>query len=153
MKETNRIEKIFGPAGSFAGIIVFIAGLVLILSSLSGIILILIGAFVGFSYSGTVIDYDRKRMKFSNNIFGLIKTGRWVEINNSMKIGVIRANTTWRSNSQSNRSFDLEQRDILMILFGPDGEQLIPIKKVKTVEMAETEVENMCAKLNLCRRP
>lgn len=151
MIENNIIEKSFGPVGTFAGIIVFIGGLILIISSFSGAILILIGALFGFSYSSTAIDYDRKRMKFINNIFGLIKTGRWIEVNEMMKIGVIKSNTIWRSFSQSNRSADIEQSDIMMILYGPDNKKIIPIKKIKTLESVESEVENMCMKFGLTR--
>jgi hypothetical protein len=151
MKENNTLGKSFGPAGSFAGIIVFLGGLLLIISSPSGAILIIIGALLGFSYSSTVIDYERKRMKFSNNIFGLIKTGRWVEVNEMMKIGVITSNITWRSFSQSNRSNDLEQSNIMMILYGPDNKKIIPIKKIKKPENVEFEVETMSAIFGLKR--
>ncbi len=141
----------FGPAGSFAGIIVFIGGLILITSSISGIILVLIGALFGFSYSSTALDPDRKRMKFTNNIFGLIKTGHWIEVNKTMKIGARRSNTTWRTWSKGNRVNDSAQIDLVMFLFGPDNKKVIPVKKIKTPESVDSEIEAMCLKFGLKR--
>ena len=41
-------------------------------------ILVVIGAFVGFTYSSTSIGIsDKKKLKFSNNIFGFIPIGYW----------------------------------------------------------------------------
>lgn len=151
MNETNRIEKSFGPTGSFAGLIVFIGGLILITYSFSGVILIIIGALFGFSYSSTTLDYDRRRMKFSNNIFGLIKTGHWIEVNETMKVGVQHSNTTWRSFSQGNRVNDLEQKTIMMFLFGPDNQKVIPVKSIKKRESIDSEIETMCLKFGFKR--
>ena len=123
MRQSNRIENLYGPVGSFAGIVVLIAGLILVFSSLSGIILILIGGFVGLSYSSTTIDFDQKQMRFSNNIFGMLKTGRWIKVTDTMKVGIIKKNTTWRANSQSNRSIDVTKGVVLIVLFGSKGEQ------------------------------
>ena len=69
MRQSNRIENLFGPVGSFAGIVVLIAGLILVFTSLSGIILILIGGFVGLSYSSTTIDFDQKQMRLDVQLF------------------------------------------------------------------------------------
>jgi len=91
-------------------------------------------------------------MRFSNNLFGLLKTGRWIRVIDTMKVGIIVKNTTWRAYSQSNRSMDITQGDVLIVLFGSKGEQLIPLKKFKSVEAAETEIEYMCGTLGLQRR-
>jgi hypothetical protein len=55
---------------------------------LSGLILIIIGAFIGFTTSSTLVDFDKKRIKFSNNLFGIITTGKWTYINSDMKFGI-----------------------------------------------------------------
>ncbi len=152
MRQSNRIENLYGPVGSYAGIVVLIAGLILVFSSLSGIILILIGGFVGLSDSSTTIYFDQKQMRFSNNIFGILKTGRWIKVTDTMKVGIIKKNTTWRANSQSNRSIDVTKGVVLIVLFGSKGEQLIPLKKFKSIEAAETEIEYMCETLGLQRK-
>ena len=81
----NKLDQSFGPVGSFAGIVVFVAGLGAVYYSLYAVILALIGAFVCFSYSCTLIDLDKKRIRFSNNLFGVIKTDQWITVKPDMK--------------------------------------------------------------------
>ncbi len=52
----NRLDKSFGPVGSFAGVIVFVGGLIMTCMSPAGLALIAIGAFAGFSFSSTFVD-------------------------------------------------------------------------------------------------
>ena len=47
----NRLDKSFGPVGSSAGVMLFVAGLIITCFYSSGLILVFIGAFVGFTYS------------------------------------------------------------------------------------------------------
>jgi hypothetical protein len=44
MKETFKFEKSFGPVASFSGYVILVVGLVAIYFSLTGLILIIIGA-------------------------------------------------------------------------------------------------------------
>ena len=88
MITNNSLDKSFGTVGSTSGVIVFIAGVILSCLYISALILVLIGAFVGFTTSSAMIDYGRKRVKFSNNIFGIIRIGKWMSIEPSMKIGI-----------------------------------------------------------------
>ena len=80
MIENKKFEKSFGPVGIFAGVVLFVTGIILIIFHLSGLILLLIGAFVGFSSTSTLIDYENKRVIFSNNLFGIIRIGKWLKI-------------------------------------------------------------------------
>lgn len=101
-----KFEKSFGPVASFSGILIFFAGLAAIFYSLTGIVMILLGAFIGFTYSSTYIDYENRRVMFSNNLFGIIKIGKWTSINDEMRIGVSSANRVYRTYSSSNRTLD-----------------------------------------------
>jgi hypothetical protein len=49
----NKLDKTFGPVGSLAGIFLFIAGL----------IIVLIGAFVGFTSTMTLVDFVKRNFK------------------------------------------------------------------------------------------
>lgn len=152
MIEKNKFEKSFGPVGSPAGIVLFIAGIILSYFYLTGLILILIGAFVGFSSTSTLIDYEKKRVKFSNNLFGIIKVGAWLSIDPSMKVGIKNSNLTWRSYSQGNRPLDVKSNDYRIILFDEMNKEIMPIKKFKSKESAKTELVSIGEKLgiNMC---
>ncbi len=149
MIENNKFEKSFGPVGSFAGMVLFVAGLILIYFHFTGLILLLIGAFVGFSSTGTLIDYEKKRVKFSNNLFGIIRIGQWLNIEPSMKIGLKESNLTWRTYSQGNRSIDIVNNDYRIILFDSGNKEIIQIKKVNSKELAKIEIVTIGNKLGL----
>jgi len=149
MTENNKFERSFGPVGSLAGIVVFLAGLVLTFFHLTAFILVLIGAFVGFSSTSTLIDYDRKRVRFSNNLFGIIKIGRWLNIEPSMKIGMKESDLTWRAFSQGNRALDIVNKDYKIILFDSANKEIMPVKKARSKDQAKIDLEGMGSRLGV----
>jgi hypothetical protein len=147
----NRLDKSFGKVGSFSGVVVFIAGLIMTWSSISGLVLVLIGAFVGFSCSGTFIDVDKKRIRFSNDLFGMIRTGHWMYLDSNMKIGIIKSKTSWRAYSQSNRAIEDNYHDFRIILYDAENKELMPVKKFDSIEAARLELETLGSQLGLDR--
>jgi hypothetical protein len=149
MIENNRLEQSFGPVGTMAGTIVFAAGLILSFTLLSGIIIILIGAFVGFSNTSVQIDDEKNRVRFSNNLFGFIRTGQWLLIEPAMKLGIKESNVVWRSYSSGSRALDISKTDHLIILFDAENKEIMPVKKTKSREDAVAELERLKNKLGL----
>ncbi len=146
----NKLDKSFGPAGTSAGIFLFIAGIgITFFYSPFGIILILIGAFVGFSNSSTRIDFDRRRLKFSNNLFGLIPTGQWLNVTEDMKMGIKRSNQSWRAYSRGNRALDTSIKDYRIMLLDKNGKEIMPIKKYPDLESAKVYLGEMSQQLGL----
>jgi hypothetical protein len=151
MISNNKLDKSFGPVGTVAGTTLFITGLILTFFSLSGLFLILTGAFVGFSYSSTLIDHDKKRVRFSNNLFGILRIGQWVNIESNMKIGIKRSNKSWRAYSGSNRSVDFSSKDFRIILFDSNNKEILPLKKTDSLYSAKAELELFVNQLGLGR--
>ena len=149
MIENNKFERAFGPVGTSAGMVLFIAGFILVYFHLTGLILLTIGAFVGFSSTSTLIDYEKKRVKFSNNLFGIIRIGQWLKIEPSMKIGIKESNLTWRAYSQGNRPLDIENRDYRIILLDSGNKEIMPIKKFNSKDIAKIELVTIGNKLGL----
>jgi hypothetical protein len=149
MTENNTLEKSFGPVGTSAGVILFVAGLILLFTHLTGLILIIIGAFVGFSSTSAFIDYEKKQIKFSNNLFGFIKIGQWLKIEPEMRIGIKESNLTWRTFSRGNRALDITNKDYRIILFDSDSKEIMQIKKTKSIESAISELETIGNRLGL----
>jgi len=129
--------------------LLFFVGLIITYFSFSGLIIVIFGAFVGFSSTSTTIDSDKKRIKFSNNIFGIIQFGKWVNIESGMRIGLIKSTKVWRAFSLSNRTFDAATNDIRIILYNSKNIQLMPIAKYKTLDSAKAELEIICNLLGL----
>ena len=149
MITNNKLDKSFGPVGTTAGIVMFVVGIITIFSSFYGLILIVLGAFVGFTSTSTFIDFEQKRIKFSNNIFGFITTGKWIPDESTMKIGIEESNVTWSTFSRGNRSLDIEQKDFRILLFDSDNREILTLMKTDSMESAETEKERLCTQLGL----
>lgn len=149
MTTNNKLDKSFGPIGTVAGITIFAAGIILVFFSLSGLFLILLGAFVGFSSTGTLIDFDKKRIKFSNNLFGMFSVGKWIDISTDMKIGIKKSNKTWRTYSQGSRTLDISNQDFRIILYDSANKQIMPVMKTKTLDSAKIEIEKLSSQIGL----
>ncbi|MFO7842523.1 MAG: hypothetical protein R6V16_01825 [Bacteroidales bacterium] len=150
MISNNKLDQSFGPAGTSAGIVLFIAGLgITLFYSLFGIILIVTGAFVGFSNSSTRVDTDQKRVKFSNNLFGLIPAGQWLAVDEEKKLGIKRSNRSWRNYSRSNRILDTSEKDYRIMLYDKNGKEIMPIKKYPTLEAARADLVELSNELGL----
>lgn len=145
----NKLDKSFGPIGTTAGIFMLIVGIITTVSSFYGLFLVLFGALVGFSSTSAVIDFNKRRIKFSNNLFGIIRTGNWIQIEPNMKIGIKESNTSWRAYSRGNRTLDVDNHDFRLILFDSDMQEIMALKKNDSFDSAETELKILCNKLEL----
>ncbi|MFO7827840.1 MAG: hypothetical protein R6V23_04415 [Bacteroidales bacterium] len=145
----NKLDQSFGPVGTSAGLFLFIAGIAVTFVSLTGLILVIIGAFVGFTNSSTLVDFDQKKVKFSNNLFGFIPTGQWIPIDEAMKISIKRSRKSWRAYSRSNRTLDTSSKDYRIMLFDKKGKEIMPIKKYPDFESAKADLVQLSNQLGL----
>lgn len=149
MKTTFKLDKVFGPIGGPAGIFLFAAGLLITYFSLTGLILVLMGAFVGFTSTSTLIDFDKRKLRFSTNLFGIIPIGQWVFIQSDMKIGIKKSDKVWRGYSRSNRTLDISNTDYRLILYDSGGRAVIPIQKLDQIDSAKTNLDKLSKQLGL----
>lgn len=145
----NRLGKAFGPVGSFSGILVFILGCIATFFSIASSILILIGAFVGFTSEQAIIDTEKKKVKYSNTLFGFIRTGKWINLSSDMKIGLNISKQHWAAYSQGNRGLDIDENNLLITLYSANKKKIMPLKKIKSMDSAEEEIKRLKSLLNL----
>ena len=129
----------------------FAAGVILSCFYISSLILVALGAFVGFSSTSALIDPDKKRVRFSKNFFWIIHSGKWIPVEPSMKIGIRESNLTYRSYSWGNRALDLAQNDFRLVLFDRQNREIMPLKKTGSLEAARAELEAMLVLLGLTK--
>ena len=150
MIEYNVLGKTFGPVGSFSGIVIFCAGLFLtVIAGFGGVVLVIIGAFVAFTRPLTSIDYDKKQVRNGDKLFGIVKTGKWISVESTMKIGIYHSNKVYRTYSRSNRSLDIEQKQKLICLFNENGEKLMALKNIKVADEVAVELKKLSDQLGL----
>ena len=151
MRKRYKFDKSFGPVASFSGIVIFIAGLIATYFSLTGLILVIIGAFIGFTNSSTTIDIENKMIRFSNNIFGIIKTGTWINVDKDMSVGIKHDKKVYRTYSRSNRILDLKVHNTILYLFDKNGNQMLPIMKILKNGNLNDEIEKISSELEISR--
>jgi hypothetical protein len=147
----NKIYNSFGPFESFAAKLVFIFGFAVVWFSLKAILLILGGAFFGFTYFCTTIDIEKHRVRSGDVLFGIISTGRWTNIKPDMTVGVIKWEKVWRILSLSNRRVSVPENDFLVVLFNSNGNKLLTLNKKPSLELANDELFHLGDLLNLRR--
>jgi len=151
MSRTHKFDKSFGPVASFSGILIFVAGLIATFFTLSGLILVFFGAFIGFTNSSTTIDTKNKKVRFSENIFGIIKTGKWLKVDKEMQIGTRQESGAYRTYSMSNWSIDSKVDNAIIYLFDKSGNQLIPIMQLQQDEDPQEKINEICRELEIPR--
>ena len=145
----NKIEKPFGPSATTTGYVLLITGIVYLYFSLVGIILILIGAFLGFTYVCTYLNIEEKRVKFSNELFGLISTGKWIEITDQMSVGIEKSRRGFRTYSRGMRTNNIVVKDVRIILYDASGKKAGPLKKFNTHQSALNEIKDLSRELEI----
>lgn len=124
----NKFDKVFGPVGSFAGVVLLISGIGLSYFNLGFIILVLFGAFVGFTNTSTSINTNTMKARLTSNWFGIIKTGKWINLNHKMQAKVLRNNKSFRAYSRGNRELVVKTHAFKVALFDKNMKEIISLK-------------------------
>lgn len=143
------LDKSFGPAGSAAGYFLIAVGVFTIFESFSGAILMVMGSFMAFSASGCTVDFKNFRIRFSNDLFGFWRIGKWKYVSAKMRIGISDARVIYRVYSMSNRSVDLSNADFRVYLYNEDGRKGMAICRFKNLEEAKEELARLSDLLGL----
>jgi hypothetical protein len=140
METKNKISKSFGPQGSAAGLLLFAAGIVATFYSYMGLFLALGGAFMAFTNTSTIIDTANKRVKPVELLFGIFPFGKWIYINDEMKLGIEKSRKGFRVFSASNKTAEIIESDYRIMLYGENELPITPLKKFSSRDEAEKEI-------------
>ena len=145
----NKLDTTFGPFGSSTGFFLLIGGVITTYYSLIGPIIATLGAFVSFTSTSTFIDTDNNRIKLSNNLFGFISVGKWIDIKPEMKIGLKKSHKGYRAYIRGAQPIGIHNRDIRIFLYGSDNKQIMPIKKFDSYESSKSELKSLSTLLGI----
>jgi len=129
--EVNKLDKLFGPSGSFGGIVMLVIGIGALYYSLFAVYIVLLGAFAALTSTCAIIDYEKRRIKYSTSLFGFIHVGKWITIENNMKIWVRQSGRVYRTYSMSNQSIDISIHDFSVVLKDHRGREICPMFRSK----------------------
>lgn len=146
------LDKSFGPAGSFTGYFLLLFGMITVFISWSGLVLIVLGSFMAFSSSGCMIDCDNFKIRFTDNLWGFIKVGKWQYIHPRMQIGVNHARMMYGVSSIANNKMNVTDSDWRVYIYDGMDRRGKAICKYKNREDAEKELIRLSETLNITIR-
>jgi len=139
----NKLGKFFGPSLSSAGYFLMGAGILTISYSFTSLALIISGAFLAFTYTGTILDIDNKRVRPYISLFGIFRTGEWVNISHASQFSIAKVANRFTSYSRANIRFDFDTSEIRLILINKDKPKKVIINKFNNFEDARREKEEI----------
>jgi hypothetical protein len=139
----NKLGKFFGPSSSYTGYVFIICGIVATTYSLLALTLLIPGFFMAFTYNGTIVDTDNKRVMPYTSIFGIFKTGKWIDTNQFTRFNIIKATKKYTSYSRANVRFDMNVSDIELLLINRNGTKKIVLNKYTNFEDAQKEMQEL----------
>ena len=149
MQINHTLDKSFGPTGSFSGLLLVLVGVILVPFYWTGAILIILGAFVGFTANGCEINTDTRKYRQYHLLLGLIKTGTWHSLDRFKGLRVVNTRTSHRSYSLSNRSTVITKEDFRVVLESGTPQLRVEAIKSKTKEEADEEARKLAKILGM----
>lgn len=146
-----RLDKTFGPFGSSTGLFLFIGGIIATWFSAFGLILAFIGAFASFTTTGTTIDTEKRKIRYSDNLFGIIPVGKWVDIKPDMSLGLKKFHRGFVGYIRGTQPAEIHENDIRIVIYDAGHRQIMQVKKVDSVEKSGNDLLELTNLLGLSR--
>ncbi|MDD3286225.1 MAG: hypothetical protein PHI14_01865 [Bacteroidales bacterium] len=146
-----KLENSFGPIGSAAGKIILLSSIISMIFieiSIFAIIFVILGAFMGLSKSDIFIDSDNSKIRFSTTVFGLIKTGKWISVDDNMEVGIRKNFEKWQVIGRSNKHISVASDKYKIVLY-KSGKPYMTLKYVDSIEEAEKELNRFANLLGM----
>ena len=139
----NNHGKFFGPVQVFMGYIFIVLGLCCVIYSPATLLLLIPGTFMAFTYSGTMIDTENKKIMPYTTLFGIIRTGKWIEVSLFSGFKIIKSNRRYTSYSRSNIRLDMNVSDICLLLVNNKGTKKVVLNRYNNFEDARRDMDEL----------
>jgi hypothetical protein len=101
------------------------------------------GAFLAFTYTGTIVDTDNKKVRPYTSLFGLIRTGKWIEVSGFSGFKIVKSNRRYTSYSRGNIQLDMNINDIKLLLVNKNGTRKVILNRYKNFEDARKDMDEL----------
>ena len=134
-----KLGKIFGSSMVFAGYILMVFGVLSLYFTISSIGLILLGAFIAFTSSGTLIEPEKQQFKNYLLLFGFLQIGKKQSFEKEDRIEVKKFKGKHICYSRSNRQSTVDINDYRIYLITSQSKKKVLIARFVTEEEAIEE--------------
>ena len=139
----NKHGKFFGPVQIYMGYVFIACGLLFISYSPATMLFLIPGAFMAFTSTGTIIDTGNKRLRPYTNLFGFIRTGKWVEASEFCRFKIVKSNRRYTSYSRANMQLDMNITDLSLLLVDKSGRKKVVLNRFSNFEDARKEMDEL----------
>jgi len=98
---------------------------------------------MAFTYSGTIIDVEKKRIKPYIALFGIIRQGKWVDTDQFSRFNIIKATKKYSTYSRGSIRFDMSISDIELLLMNKNGTKKVVLNKFSNFEDARKNMDEL----------
>ncbi len=139
----HHLGKFFGPSASYGGYVFIGCGIFTSFYSLLALTLLIPGFFMAYTFNGTLIDTDKKIIKSYTSLFGLIRTGNWINASKFTQFKIVKSKKRYTTYSRANVQFDMDISDIELLITDSRGRRKIVLNKYSNSEDARIEMEKL----------
>jgi hypothetical protein len=144
-----KLNKIAGPSGTFSGYILLIFGIISTIFTLTGVVVLIIGLFLAFSYYCSSIDSENRRVRNGIKLFSWVISGRWTDVDDTYKTEIRKVKGKYTVYSSSNRKLELEQTDYKIYIYSTQHSKRIALAKFKDFDKAKDEIKTIMELLKI----
>jgi hypothetical protein len=139
----NKLGKFFGPSASYGGYVFIAVGIFTASYSLLALTLLIPGIFMVFTYNGIIINTDKRLLKPYTALFGIFKTGKWIESDIFTGFSIRKSTKNYTSYSRGSVRFDMHISDIELLLINRNGTKKVILNKFGNFEDARKELDEL----------
>jgi hypothetical protein len=139
----NKIEKTFSGPLIIMGVTFIVISVVLIFTHklFFAVLSFIIGCFLLFTYSGILIDTEKRVIKPYYMVFGLFKRGKWESLEKYKGLTLVPMQKVYSTYSRSNRLNKSVKSDFRVYLVNKAKKPAFPLKSCKSREAAQNSMD------------
>ena len=147
----NKLDHILTGTQRFVGCIFIITGVVFIIMDkiLFGILILLLTIFLVTTFSGVEVNIEKLQIKEYNKLFGILKTGRWKDLNNYLGLTLVPMRKINTIASRANLTTSTIKKDFRIYLVNQAKRPTLPIKICESLEEAQNSIDEFSIWLKL----
>jgi hypothetical protein len=124
---------------TYMGYVLVAMGLIASTYSLTGLVLVIPGSFIAFTYSKTLIDVESRRIKYITLLFGIIPVGKWLDIKCFSQFNIVRLSQKYSTYSRGSVKLTIDNSFIRLLLTDSKSIHKIQINDFSSFEEAQKE--------------
>ena len=139
----NNHGKFFGPVQVYMGYVFIAVGIFCAIYSPYILLFLIPGTFMAFTYTGTMIDIENKKVRPYTSLFGFIRTGKWIEVSEFSGFKIMKSNRRYTSYSRANVQLDMNISDISLLLVNKNGTGKVVLNRYNNFEDARKDMDEL----------